>query len=306
LAAVRDPGLYWDIVPEGYSSMSSNPEMGLQWHSSRGRNHAYLVEKIPARYMEDTIEDLMMDLPNARKKDFFTLPLDYTLRCVRGSRFGYRMPYYNYDKGEINVRFRNLPAWLKTKGDSIYGIAPETASQFHKLQAVLYVNKKPSDTVCFSIKVLKDQPLITHLIAASGASESFKITKLEPGDKIYVDRPFRLKDIKDKYLDYTWVVSPTNDGHRYDLGEQFISFKANKSVTVVVGYDKNFLELKPDWLKDWSDTKDEITDDAGGTFHLYKKVFPKGKIVLGNNTTDFKTLRLMYLILLKETGEISN
>jgi hypothetical protein len=52
-------------------------------------------------------------------------------------------------------------------------------------------------------------------------------------------------------------------------------------------------------LNDWSDTEDEITDDAGNTFRLYKKTFPKGKIIVGNNTTDFETLRLMYLILVK-------
>ena len=305
LAAVRDPNLYWGIVPAGYSSMSSNPEVGIQWDISQNRNHAYLVEKIPARFMEDTIEDLMMDLSHSKKQAFFTIPLDNTIRCVKGENFGFRLPYYNYTKGEITMKFENLPDWMSFSNDSIFGLTPEIAEDYNNIQAVLYNNNKASDTVLFSISILENQTLITDIYAASGCSNSFKIKKMEIGDKIYVDRPFKLNSIEDTYLDYTWIVNPTNDGHRYDLGDQFISFTASSNVNVLVGYHKKFLGVKPDWLNDWSDTNNEITDDAGDVFRLYKKTFPKGEIVLGNNATDFDTLRLMYLILVQETEQLS-
>ena len=123
------------------------------------------------------------------------------------------------------------------------------------------------------------------------------------GDRIYPDRPFLLQNLPEEYKDYVWVKAPTNDGHRYDLGDKFISFNVNAPVKVVVGYDQRFIEMMTAWLKNWTDANEEITDDAGDSFHLYQKSFPKGEIVLGNNTSEDKSLRLMYLILVKETEQ---
>ena len=304
LAAVIDPDLYWDIVPEGYTTMSANPEIGIQWHpikSIQHKNHAYLVEKVPARFMEDIIEDLMMDLPNATRKTFFTLPYDNRIELLKGNAFAYKLPYYSYSKGDITITYKNVPDWIEVKNDSVVGTAPSQEKAVgNTIQAILYENSKPVDTANLTLAILNSQNLVTNVITASGCCQSIKVEKLGVGDKVYPDRPFKLQSIPGKYSDFTWISAPTNDGHRYDLGDNFISFFASTNVTVVVGYDNDFIELKPTWLNNWSDTGEEIVDDSGHSFHLFQNTFPRGKVILGNNTAKIKTLRLMYLILVKE------
>ena len=300
LAAVRDPELYWDIVSEGYCSMSIDPEIGNKWHNTPNKDHAYLIEKIPARQLEDIIEDLMMDLPNSNKKAFFTLSLDNTLNLVKGQEFGYSLPYYSYSKGEVAIKYENLPDWISYENDSIFGVAPGVVDNFDNLfNAIMYDSGIASDTVSITISVLEDTPLITDIEEAGGCN-TFKTDILETGDKYYVDRSFTLKSIPGNYTDYMWIVSPANNGHRFDLGDSFITFMVNEDVSVFVGYDTRFIELMPNWLKEWKDTKDEITDNYDNSFRLYEKSFPKGKVVLGNNTTPIQPGRLMYIVLVKE------
>lgn len=122
----------------------------------------------------------------------------------------------------------------------------------------------------------------------------------EIGDEIYVDRRATLESIPDDYLDCIWIKGPANDGHRFDLGDSCITFTAHADVTVFVGYDIQFLELMPEWLTEWTDTKDEITNNWGNSYRLFSRAFPKGKVVLGNNTTRVQPLKTMYIVLVKE------
>ena len=115
-----------------------------------------------------------------------------------------------------------------------------------------------------------------------------------------MDRPATFENIPANYLGATFIKGPANDGHRFDLGDSFITFTVNEDATVFVGYDKNYLELMPDWLKEWSDTKDEILNSWGISYRLYSKTFAKGQVVLGNNTTPILPVRLMYVVLVKE------
>ena len=302
LAAVRNPEMYWDIIKQGYCSMSDNPDVGNSWQTSLNKNHAYLVEKVPARKMEDIIEDLMMDLPNAKKQDFFTLPLNNTINIIQGEKTGYRLPHYSYKKSEIKVKFNGLPNWISFDNDSVFGMVPKTEDGFkYQFQAILFANKIATDTVIVTLLSKKEPSLITNIHSASVGCNSFWTSKLKTGDKIYADRPFILESISENYLDYTWIIGPANDGHRYDLGDTFLTFTANDNVTICIGYDKNYLHLMPGWLKEWSETKDEIKDNFGNSFQIFQKSFSKGEIVLGNNTTEIEPLRLMYLVLVKQT-----
>ena len=248
LAAVRNPELYWDIISNGYTTMSANPEIGNQWHISANKNHAYLVEKVPSRQMEDTIEDMMMDLPHAKKQSFFTLPLDNTIRLVQGTAFGYRMPYYSFNSKDIEIRFKYLPNWISYEKDSIFGMAPASQTSY-QFQAVIFDSGEPIDTAEVTVSIMEKQPLITGIRSVTNDYNIFRIAKIKMGNRIYTDRSFTLKSIPDKYLTYSWICGPANDGHRYDLGDAFITFTANEEVNVSIGYDNDYLQLMPDWLK---------------------------------------------------------
>jgi len=300
LAAIRDPKLYWNIVSEGHCSLSGDPEIGNKWQTAPNKDHAYLIEKVPPCQLENIIEDLMMDLPHSNKKAFFTMPLDNTLNLVKGQEFGYKMPYYNYSKKEITIKYENLPDWISEENDSIFGVAPEDFGITNDLfEAILFDDKIGSDTVSISVSILEKIPLISNIKTAF-ACNTFKVNTLKKTSKIYVDRTAVFESIPDCYVGSVFLQGPANDGHRYDLGDSFITFTADEDVTVFVGYDINYLELMPDWLKDWDNTKDEILNSWGNSYRLYSKTFAKGEIVLGNNTTQEKPVRLMYLILVKE------
>jgi hypothetical protein len=167
-------------------------------------------------------------------------------------------------------------------------------------RAIIYNNEVASDTVNISISILNKAPIITGIQTAFRCN-TYKLVKFKKGDKVYVDRTTTFESIPDQYLDCTLVKGPANDGHRFDLGDTFITFTANKDITLFIGYDKNSLELMPDWLKEWSDTEDEILNSWGNSYRLYSKTFTQGEVILGNNTTEIKPLRLMYLILAKES-----
>jgi len=63
LAAVRNPELYWEIVGNGWCSMSTNWLTGNKWHATPDKGHAYLLEKVPVKELEMVIDSLMLALP---------------------------------------------------------------------------------------------------------------------------------------------------------------------------------------------------------------------------------------------------
>ncbi len=63
VAAVKDPELYWEVVGNGYCSMSTDWKTGNKWHSSPDKGHAYLKEKVPPEDLEVLIDSLMMAMP---------------------------------------------------------------------------------------------------------------------------------------------------------------------------------------------------------------------------------------------------
>ena len=300
LAAVRNPQKYWNIVSNGYAVTSNEHYKGVKWEEGKGKRHSYLTEKTPPAQLEDIIEDLMMDLPNTDKQSFFIMPLNNTIKVVKGKQFGYRLPYYSYNKGKISIEYNNLPEWVSFSNDSIFGNVPLNVSNNIEFQTVLFVNNLPYDTIDIHLSLIDKSLLIENVKLASKGCISVSVGKIKKGDKLYPDRFFKLNEIPKEYQDYTWISTPANDGHRYDLGDNFVTFSASTNVTVFVGYANEFLNEVPAWLKEWEKTQDIISDNTGNSFRIFKKSFPKGKIVLGNNTTEDKSIRLMYLILVKK------
>lgn len=301
LAAVRGVDRYFGLETKGYCSMSADPEIGIKWKDSPNKDHSYVTVKVPLVQLQDTIEDLMMDLANSNRQAFFTMQLNNTIEIGKGQKFAYKLPYYNYNRGNITIQYNNLPNWISFDNDSIFGIVPDTVADMNNLfTATLINNNTVSDSINISVSVLKTEPLVSNIEFANGYNY-IAIENLKENDKFYADRNRTLKYIPTKYNDCIWFVSPLRSTTgRYYLGEKFVSFKVSSDVNVYVGYDEWFLELLPEWLKDWEDTGDEISDNKDRKFRVFKKAFKKGNVVLGNLTTKEDPYRLMYLILVEE------
>ena len=63
LAAVINPELYWEIIGNGYISMSTNWLIGNKWHSTPDKGHAYLKAKVTTTELENVIDSLMIAMP---------------------------------------------------------------------------------------------------------------------------------------------------------------------------------------------------------------------------------------------------
>jgi len=63
LAAIRNPELYWEIIGNGYVSMSSNWLIGNQWHATPDKGHAYLKEDMSHEEVAKVLDSLMLALP---------------------------------------------------------------------------------------------------------------------------------------------------------------------------------------------------------------------------------------------------
>ncbi len=301
LAAVRAVKRYWDINSRGYCSMSDNPDIGLKWMDKPDKDHSYIKERIPNIQMQDTIEDLMMDLPNKSRQAFFTLPLDNTIQIVRNKRFGYKLPYYNFNKGDITLIFKDFPDWISYLNDSIFGMAPDTIAFMKDLfTVVLFNNNMASDTITVSVSVLKKEPLISNVQYASGYN--YVSTKwLKENERFYADRNRTIKSIPDDFKNSLWLISPINTtSGKYYQGEKFVTFNINTNANIFIGYDADFLDFLPGWLNDWENTGKFIIDNSDRKYLVFNKLYNKGKVVLGNLTTHEKVYKPMYLILVKE------
>lgn len=106
---------------------------------------------------------------------------------------------------------------------------------------------------------------------------------LQVGDQQLGDRSFTIKSLPPAYAGYDWIRT-AGDSKSFG-GDVLVTFKVTKDADVFVGFDDR-VSIKPDWLKDWVDTGDDIvnTDPNEPSFSLYKKHFPAGSTVsLGPN-----------------------
>ncbi|MEE2614947.1 MAG: PVC-type heme-binding CxxCH protein [Verrucomicrobiota bacterium] len=108
---------------------------------------------------------------------------------------------------------------------------------------------------------------------------------LSEGAKVYLDRPYKFKDVPETLMGATFLMSRNDDsGSR---GDKIVNLSAMCLLDVYIGHDRRIAPVnKPNWLKQFNATEMHIkTSDA--VFDLFHRRFEGGDtIALGGNTTD--------------------
>ena len=91
----------------------------------------------------------------------------------------------------------------------------------------------------------------------------------------------------------------TENDDKNQSDAHWLSFKANVSVSVLIGYDNSIAPL-PQWLGDWENTGEQIVTTDDSPMQLYRKDFPAGDVVLGANEGGDKGS--MYVVLVRHAN----
>ena len=136
---------------------------------------------------------------------------------------------------------------------------------------------------------------ITNLVAYS--EDSYEVYHPVVGDKIYVDRTHTYTEIPEE-LKGASAIKPANDD-KIAEGEEFLSFRVNRPVTLYVAHDDR-IEEKPAWLGEFTSTDMEVKTSIE-SLRLWVREHPAGEIKLGVNGTD-KNRSFMYLVFIRASG----
>ena len=112
---------------------------------------------------------------------------------------------------------------------------------------------------------------------------NYRLTPLGVGERYYIDRAYTLASFP-SVLDGGLLVRTANDDKRA-RGERFLSFVITRAATLYVGFDRRAQRL-PYWLDEWEVVKKRVVveGDAMGSFELYRRDFPAGRVTLGANS----------------------
>ncbi|MFA5532919.1 MAG: putative Ig domain-containing protein [Mariniphaga sp.] len=89
-------------------------------------------------------------------------------------------------------------------------------------------------------------------------------------------------------------------------GEEYLSFVVNDEVQVYVAYEKFdnlFTSTIPEWLKSWEKEDKEIVAQYR-YFDVYKKSFPRGKIILPGGDVIKNKVKANYFVMVQGSGEM--
>jgi hypothetical protein len=193
-----------------------------------------------------------------------------------------------------NDNIATKPAWLASgwsdTGDEIKDSAGATFSVYSKTytadSTVTLGNNGSTSVGCYYIILKTRTALITDLVVndVTNADDWSIRANLQLNDQEFSDRAYRITSLPPVYAGCAWLRS-ASDSKTY-TGNPLISFTVSTDVNVFVVHD-DAATPKPAWLTSgWSDTGDEIKDDANGTgatFSVFSKFFPAGTVSLGNN-----------------------
>ena len=139
---------------------------------------------------------------------------------------------------------------------------------------------------------------ITGLTVASG--KSYEIAQsIADGDKQYIDREFTFASLGD--LAGTTCIRTANADKSLS-GDQFLSFSANRRVTVYVAYD-NRVSAPPAWLSSWDNDGERagISEAYPDGITVYSRRFDAGTVSLGaNGATEYES---MYGVFVDAVGD---
>ncbi len=125
-------------------------------------------------------------------------------------------------------------------------------------------------------------PFVLNNLSRSTGSPYIKQNLLEVGDLYYRDKASTLASIPPVLNNGRWIMSVNAEAG--NTSSNYISFDADRSVTVYIAYDAGATSL-PSWMSSFSPTglTVETTDLLSPILKLYSRSYGAGTITLGGN-----------------------
>jgi hypothetical protein len=125
-----------------------------------------------------------------------------------------------------------------------------------------------------------------RVIAPSRWPKSYGVAPFHTGSLLYKDRGWRITDIPSEVDGAVGIVTLAED--RRSQEERLLVFEIDREADVWVGIDGRAAQLSkklPGWLAGWESTGLRIYSKtaANSYYHLYRRRFPAGEVVLGGN-----------------------
>jgi hypothetical protein len=137
----------------------------------------------------------------------------------------------------------------------------------------------------------QEKPIVDKIKAASGMEYRLGSGGLRAGVTYYLDRDFTVVSLPRQLEGAAWIMTANED--KWSTGATFLTFTANRPVTVWLAWDSRGDQTKggvsPPWLSTahgWTRHADltmEVTDERMGYFLFWSKRFPAGEVALGGN-----------------------
>ena len=123
---------------------------------------------------------------------------------------------------------------------------------------------------------------------------------VQAGDQAYGDRNYLIDVIPDAYAGWDWLQTACDS--KFFVGPVLVSFKLTTAADVYIAHD-NRIVTKPEWMKEWKDTGDDLadTEPIPTIFSIFKRSFPAGAVVeLGPNGGSAGATQ--YIVIIKGEG----
>jgi beta-galactosidase len=143
--------------------------------------------------------------------------------------------------------------------------------------------------------------LIKDLVIANGIDAKLWSVKtwMNTGDQLYSNDSISFSSLPSQLYGAEWLQTPKNTSSKSN--EKLAAFVVSDTCDVFVALDAAVKE-KPDWLKEYEDTKSLLeTDENGGhTFVVYRKRFNAGNIV----SLESDSSATMYIVAVTKANSI--
>lgn len=142
-----------------------------------------------------------------------------------------------------------------------------------------------------------ERVFVQELQVKSGRPYEVVEAGLQPGAKLYLDRPFDYTSIPPEVQGLTYLRTANED--KSSTGEGFLRFDLNLPATLYVAHDER-LSKKPAWLDEYERT-DLLVQTTDVPFRLYKLDHLGGAVTLGGNALRSGDRASMYQVFVKRT-----
>ncbi len=135
-----------------------------------------------------------------------------------------------------------------------------------------------------------------------------RYVRMAEGSLMYTDRGYEITRMPAVLRGHVAVLLPNTE--REWTVDRYVTLEVNRPVDVFIGYDHRAFVAPPHlppWMAGYDDTTMRIFSRTAGdtTFHVYRKAYPEGRIVLGGNLAGGDTgARENYLVIVAPRGAV--